>query len=567
MLIFSSKNLNFPTMKKLLLVLGFLVFLPLETQAAIQPKLEIQLSPGIKPTQRIEPDTENVEVLKIWLTATNHPSNGITIKKLKFKRESLDDPDQILRYRLMHGNKILGKISLPGIDIMEFKNLTFWVPDGKTMELKILADISSGEELAGTHQFAIPHPDYFTLKKSDIRHEDTWVFGDFPIMANKIIIGQKSASPSPDCNLREDPVCGADGKTYYNLCIPFQKGVLIKHEGACRISTKGAEKCPEDYEPVCGTDGRTYSNTCFLEEKGIFPAYMGECFPKSFSPPRTFNYAKDLFELKKNQLLQLRPRIDAYAAEKLDSISHVLKNYNFAFDPKSELLPKITNFLNFTQVPSDRTVLEQEIEQLRLSTNMARVESAREKFRLNQIPFLDVDQQEWFHGPVAFLKEKGWAQGYLDESGNETGLYRPENFVTKAEITKLAFEAGDIDWENFMSDPANRFAESHWAKQLIALSEKNGFSMWKWWPNPDKKATRGEVIRLIFEVFDVEPPRTFGKSSFSDVNKYSTNFPYIEHAKQIGLISGYPDGTFREKDPILRAEAAKIIKNAYEILR
>ncbi len=553
-------------MKKLLIAFVFSLLFGSTSYAEVQPRLEVQLSPGNKPTQRVEPATENVEVLRIWFTASNHPANGITIKKLKFKRESADDPDQILRYYLMQGNKTLEKISLPGIDTMEFKNLSLWAPDGKTIELRILTDISTGE-FTGKHTFTIAHPDNVTVKKSDIRDADTWVFGRFPITGNKILIGAKDTTPSPDCNLREEPVCGEDGKSYYNLCIPFQKGIKIKHEGACQIRKTGTEKCHENYEPVCGSDGKTYTNLCFLEEKGLFPDYMGECFPKSYNPPRTFKYAKELFDLKKNQLLQVRPRISNYAQEKLNSIEHILDNYNFAFDPKKDLLPKISSFLQFTQNPSDRSILEKEIDALGMATGVARSQSAREKFKLGGIPFLDVDEQEWFYGPVKFLKEKGWASGYLDELGNQTGLYRPDNHVTKAEITKLAFEASNILWKNQTENPTNRLAHDHWAAQIVALAEENGLNMWRWWPNPDKKATRGEVLRLIFEVYGVEPPKTFPTSSFSDVSKYSKNFRYIEHAKQIGLISGYPDGTFREKNPILRAEAAKIIQNAFQMLR
>jgi len=165
------------------------------------------------------------------------------------------------------------------------------------------------------------------------------------------------------------------------------------------------------------------------------------------------------------------------------------------------------------------------------------------------------------------LKEKEWIEGYKNIDGEKTGLYHPESNVTKAEISKLAFQIANIDFENINEMSKNPFAQTHWASKIINLAEESNLSMWKDFPNPDKKTTRGEVIRLIFEVFKLEPPKKFWKNSFSDINISSDNFRYIEHAKRIGLISGYPDGTFRENDPILRAEAAKIIQNAHEILQ
>ncbi|MCF7905861.1 S-layer homology domain-containing protein [Candidatus Gracilibacteria bacterium] len=553
-------------MKKLIFVIG-LLFASSALAQELRPELKVQLSPGNLPTQRVIVGAESVEILRIWLTAINHESaDGVTLRKLKFQHEG-DDRDHFLRYELMQENKSLGKESLSDSDFIEFGNLNIWLPDGKTTELRILADVSLGD-IAGEHTFSISHPDFLTLEKNDIRDADTWVFGGFPIRANSIIVGQNFASPSPECNLREEPVCGVDGKSYYNLCIPFQKGIEILHEGSCTIqSFPKSEPCPEVFEPVCGSDGRTYSNMCELNwREGVSKLHDGSCFPKEFFRPSTFLRAVELFDLKKNELEELRPRITDKGRDRLNGISFVLHQYNFTYPPRRELIEKLSDFLEFTQNLSDRTRLEQEIELLNAAVIDARTDSAQEKYKKGNIPFLDTDEDAWFLEAVLFLKQKGWATGYISAGGEETGLFRPDQLMTKAEMTDLVFDAAGIT--TALSLPSqNSFATGHWAQDIIGTAERMGVSMWADFPNPEKKVDRIEALKLIFEVFEEEIPNSSHAPLFSDIGFGHPEFNAIQYAKKIGLVSGYPDGTFRPKESIIRAEAAKIVKNAYDILR
>lgn len=565
-------------MKKLLLANGFL-FLFISTCLAESlivgtPVLETQLSTGNLPTQRVLPGTENVEVLRIWLTSSLHEkktslySESILLKKLKFQRISEDDRDQILRYKLQYQNRILAKISLPDSDFLEFKNLNLEIPYEKTFELKVLADISSGE-ISGTHQFAINSPDFLTTENKDVREPKIFIQGKFPIEANKILIGQNnSVTPPEDCNLREEPVCGVDGKTYFNLCIPFQKGIEIDYEGACeKTQPITFEPCAEEKNPVCGNNGNTYTNRCFLDRSDTLWSYNGECFPSDYERPKTYKTALELYNLKANELLQLRPRISDDSTEKINIISNVLTSYNFTFDSKEFLVKAIGDFLDFSQNNSSRTRLEQEIENLRIAIIRTRVDSAREKFEQKKIPFLDVDESEWFFQHVQFLKDKEWVSGYQNLEGEETGLFEPANFVTNAEITKMAFKASGIYWDpEEKTLPENSFAKGHWAEQMIHRAEDLEITLWEDLPNPEKKVDRDEVIQLLFEVFEVIPPQEFSKDYFPDVPQTHAQYRYIQFAKELDIINGYPDGTFLPNASISRAEVAKVLKLAFEKL-
>ena len=317
------------------------------------PVLKIQLSPGNLPTQRISPGTENVEILRIWLSSSFSEDSslssddGIFLKKLKFKRTAEGDRDQLIRYKLQYKNQTLGKISLPDSDVLEFKNLNILVPYEKTIELRILTDTLSGNT-SGVHQFELSNTNSLDLELLNTSGDEIKVIGKFPLQANKILIGNDFFSPGKDCNLRVDPVCGVDGKTYYNLCIPFQKNIDIDYEGSCHIIlTKPLIPCPENANPVCGDNGKTYLNQCFLDRTTVLWDYNGTCFPANFERPKTFKTATELYNLKINELIQSRPRISNESTKKLQDIGNILSQYPFTLNSKSSLPNSIANFITF----------------------------------------------------------------------------------------------------------------------------------------------------------------------------------------------------------------------------
>lgn len=85
--------------------------------------------------------------------------------------------------------------------------------------------------------------------------------------------GQDCESLCPNI---EDPVCGQDNQTYINPCFMECAGVPGKHEGACEDPTD-CSQCPDTDDPVCGTDGKTYKNQCMLECMNIELNHTGRC--------------------------------------------------------------------------------------------------------------------------------------------------------------------------------------------------------------------------------------------------------------------------------------------------
>ncbi|MBN2307024.1 S-layer homology domain-containing protein [Candidatus Peregrinibacteria bacterium] len=106
-----------------------------------------------------------------------------------------------------------------------------------------------------------------------------------------------------------------------------------------------------------------------------------------------------------------------------------------------------------------------------------------------------------------------WAKNYIEQlyrwdmvKGRAKGIFAPDDILTRAEFTKIALNA------------------------------------------------IGEEVNPFEELYD---------APFHDVPLYAWYAPYIERAKQLGLIKGYPDGSFKPDSPINRVEAVKMLMSAF----
>lgn len=73
--------------------------------------------------------------------------------------------------------------------------------------------------------------------------------------------------------------------------------------------------------------------------------------------------------------------------------------------------------------------------------------------------------------------------------------------------------------------------------------------------------TRAEMAKAVLLSLHGEgylPPSDVGALAFSDIESHPLQ-AWIEALAAEGLLSGYPDGTFRPNDPVTRAEAAVLM--------
>jgi len=123
--------------------------------------------------------------------------------------------------------------------------------------------------------------------------------------------------------------------------------------------------------------------------------------------------------------------------------------------------------------------------------------------------FSDVGTDYWAYAEIEGLKAAGWVEGYRDASGNtSTTTFQPELKADRATAVTFA-----------------------------AIAKAGG------------KANVPEVTT------NVKP--------FTDVDSSNWAYKYIVYAKDQGITTGYPDGTFRPAEPADRATVAVALARAH----
>ncbi|MEN6326623.1 MAG: GEGP motif-containing diheme protein [Syntrophomonas sp.] len=160
-----------------------------------------------------------------------------------------------------------------------------------------------------------------------------------------------------------------------------------------------------------------------------------------------------------------------------------------------------------------------------------------------------------------------WAEKQINEliaagviKGYQDGSFKPDNKISRAEFAIILVKA-------FKLAPGNGkvFGDctSHWAKDSIATAAANGiisgYSDSKF--GPDDMITREQMAVMIVRAKKLTLEK--GDKQFADSGKFS---PYalqaIATAAKAGLISGYPDNTFKPQGETTRAEAAALVAKA-----
>jgi carboxypeptidase T len=75
---------------------------------------------------------------------------------------------------------------------------------------------------------------------------------------------------------------------------------------------------------------------------------------------------------------------------------------------------------------------------------------------------------------------------------------------------------------------------------------------------PNDSTTRAQIVKMV-ALGEGWPIHTPGQPTFTDSGPGDWHFPYIEEAVVRGVVSGYPDGTFRPNSPVTRGQLCKMI--------
>lgn len=170
----------------------------------------------------------------------------------------------------------------------------------------------------------------------------------------------------------------------------------------------------------------------------------------------------------------------------------------------------------------------------------------------------------WSKDYVAYLANNGVVKGY------DTGLFEPDWGITREELAVVLVRV--LKLESKLGTAAlygyHDVAEiSEWARESVALTTKLGIyeGYDDGYYRPKKIITREELCTIIIRSMENSGNRVVldytDRASFPD---WST--PFIGKATYHGIVSGYPDGEFKPRQNVTRAEAGKMIYNYMQLI-
>ncbi len=171
--------------------------------------------------------------------------------------------------------------------------------------------------------------------------------------------------------------------------------------------------------------------------------------------------------------------------------------------------------------------------------------------------------RHWARDAIGELIAAGIILGYPD------GTFRPDNSVTRAEFVAMLARTAGAD----LSIPgSSNFSDVHpgdWYAPAIAVAVQNNWVTG--YPDgsfrPNATISRQEAAVIISRLLNVEE-RVEEARRFSDGGAIAPwAAGHVGAASRAGIITGYPDGSFRPAGAITRAETAVIISRSLSGLR
>ncbi|MFZ5968816.1 MAG: S-layer homology domain-containing protein [Bacillota bacterium] len=160
----------------------------------------------------------------------------------------------------------------------------------------------------------------------------------------------------------------------------------------------------------------------------------------------------------------------------------------------------------------------------------------------------------WAHDCIIALLEHGIIEGYPD------GTIKPDNYITRAEAAALVAKALQLE-EKSQSIVSYTDDIPAWARGYIyATSDRDIFRGYLDGTfRPGKYITREEMTTVLIKAFNrkLQEDMKLNFPDNDDIGLWAEE--YVKASVQHEVISGYPDGTFKPKNNITRAEAFTII--------
>lgn len=161
-------------------------------------------------------------------------------------------------------------------------------------------------------------------------------------------------------------------------------------------------------------------------------------------------------------------------------------------------------------------------------------------------------------------------QGYALEDGRRE--FRPEQPVTRFEFLKMAllggcvalkedFAGATLPFSDTADDPAATEADRLLRKRVLFTASSHGIVQGyaDGTFRPNAPVSRAEALSILMRASRLQQPATATGVVLKDVPAEAWFSPAVRLAVSLGVVRGYPDGTFGPERSITRAEAAALI--------
>lgn len=175
----------------------------------------------------------------------------------------------------------------------------------------------------------------------------------------------------------------------------------------------------------------------------------------------------------------------------------------------------------------------------------------------------DVEAGSWAAPYILNLAERKIFIGYED------GTFRPELGITRQEIAVALVRAMGMEADAKAATASSKFADddniADWARGYVNIAvSKNIFTGYGDGEfKPTRTISRQELVTVLMRLSgDAVTSTVMNYADIDEIHGYAR--PHIGRATNLGIVDGYPDGTFKPLNFVTRAEAAKMVYNGLE---
>ena len=165
--------------------------------------------------------------------------------------------------------------------------------------------------------------------------------------------------------------------------------------------------------------------------------------------------------------------------------------------------------------------------------------------------FFDVQSSDWFYEDVTTVAGEGIIKGYPD------GSFKANGTVTYAEYITMVVKAYAGE------DPGNS-STGHWASNYYEYGlDKALYTRLDVLPAElDMEIPRGKMAIIISNAIGGQEINDYSiiQRTISDLDPISSNAYHIVQSYGHGILTGYPDGSFKADQTLTRAESATVIR-------